>query len=89
MGSGLNTLLQMGIALYGISLPPEAAVTLVLAVIPLLVGTAALRISQKKGPIPALGRVELILLGLAGFISWSGFLAGPLLICISALVPEK
>jgi hypothetical protein len=89
VGSGLNTLFQMGIALQGIPLPSEAMVTLVFALIPLLIGTAALRIATRQDSISARGRAELFFLGLIGFISWSGFLAGPLLLCISAFIPER
>lgn len=89
IGSGVNTLLQMGIALQGIPVPSTAAVTLVFALIPILIGIAALRISDSQDTISAHTRAKLIVLGIVGFISWSGFLVGPLLLCISACIPEK
>ena len=88
IGSGINTLLQMGIALQGIPVPPEVVVTLGFALIALLIGIASLRISSNIEPISIRGRAKLVALAFAGFLSWSGFLAGPVLLLISALLPD-
>jgi len=89
IGSGVNTLFQMGIALQGIPVPLEVVVTLIFALIALLIGIASLRISSNKEPISIRGRAKLVVLSFVGFISWSGFLAGPILLLISALLPER
>jgi hypothetical protein len=89
IGSGGTTLVQMALALQGIPVPPEAVVTLFLAIVPILIGIAALRIVSGKDAEGRRARVKLLLLAALGLVSWAGFIAGPLLLVLTALAPGR
>jgi len=89
IGSGATTLLQMAIALQGIPVPPEVMLTLVLATVPILIGIAALRIVSREDTDGRRARIKVLLLAVLGLVSWAGFIAGPLLLILSALAPGR
>lgn len=89
IGSGATSLLQMAIALQGIPVPPEVVVTLVLAIVPILIGIAALRIVSREDTDGPRARIKVLLLAALGLVSWAGFIAGPLLLVLSALAPGR
>jgi hypothetical protein len=89
IGSGATTLLQMALALQGIPVPPEVVVTLVLAIVPILIGIASIRILSREDADGRQARVKILLLAALGLVSWAGFIAGPLLLALSALVPGR
>ncbi|MDH4197007.1 MAG: hypothetical protein OEW05_06355 [Candidatus Aminicenantes bacterium] len=88
LGTSAVVLVQMGRAAARGLLVPAMLVSLFLAIVPALVGILALRAARKstgrRGPRPG-----LIILGLAGFVFWAGFLAGPAMILLAGLLPGK
>ena len=89
IGSGVTTLLQMALALQGIPVPPEVVVTLVLAIVPILIGIVALQIVSREDVDGRRARIKVLLLAALGLVSWAGFIAGPLLLILSALAPGR
>jgi chromate transport protein ChrA len=69
-------------------LVPAMLVSLLLAALPALVGVLSIRAARKsterRWPRPG-----LIVLGLAGFVFWAGFLAGPAIVLLAGLLPGK
>jgi hypothetical protein len=87
IGSGVTTLFQMALALRGVPVPPEVVLTLVLAIVPVLIGIAAIRIVSRDDAGGSRARIKVLILAALGLISWAGFIAGPLLLILSALLP--
>ncbi len=88
-GSGLITLTQM---FYALSISPDmiAIVTLIFALIPIILGYVILWILFKNtDKISLTKRVLLIICGVLGLVFWAGFIIGPVLIIITAVLPFK
>ncbi len=89
LASGVNTLVQTGIALSATGPTAGALVTAAYVVVPAVCGAWALRVATRPGPIGARTRVGLVVAGLAAFATWGGFLVGPALLVTVAVVPEQ
>lgn len=90
MGSGVTVLSQMTVALTRASLVPEVGVTLVFAVIPILLGVAALRLALKtEERIKVRKRVYFVILGMLALFAWSGLLVGPILAIVTSFLPSR
>jgi len=80
----VSKLLQVG------ELDPATALTAVFVIAPLLLGMAALRVARRTAGPSGMGlrsRGVLLLIGLLGLLSWSGWLLGPTLAILAAVVP--
>jgi hypothetical protein len=88
LGTTAVILVQMARAAARGLLVPAMLVSLLLAALPALVGVLSIRAARKsterRGPRPG-----LIVLGLAGFVFWAGFLAGPAIVLLAGLLPGK
>jgi hypothetical protein len=88
LGTTAVVLVQMGRAAAHGLLVPAMLVSLFLAAVPALIGVLTIRAARKstaqRGPRPG-----LIVLGLAGFVFWAGFLAGPAMTLLAGLLPGK
>lgn len=87
LGSGLLTLTQM---LYALWIAPDmvALVTLIFAVVPIILGYMILRIFLKNTEkIKRTQRVMLVMYGALGLVVWAGFIVGPILTIVTALLP--
>lgn len=87
IGTGLMTLLQMIVSVAGASLGFEVSVTLIFALIPILLGIAALRISLKTQQVTFRTRVYIAIIGIAALFTWAGLIIGPILAIIGSLLP--
>jgi hypothetical protein len=89
VGSGLVTLVQMGIYLYGAVYNSLVILTVVFALIPILLGYVILR-KVVRVPTKLLGRdrVFLIALGMLGLFTWAGLLVGPVLAVLAGILPS-
>ena len=69
---------------------PSAGVifTLIFALIPMMLGIWALRISCSPSPQSKKDRLSLGIIGLLGLLFWAGLIIGPVIAFIAALVPE-
>jgi len=90
LGSGFVFLMQVIINLIGAEYGSLVILSLVFAMLPLLLGFFLLLRSLKDGGEPsARERVTLLLLGLFGFFTWSGFLMGPVLAMLASVLPSE
>jgi len=89
LGSGFMMLTQMLVALAATSLNQSAAVTLVLALVPILLGMTILWISLSQETVTKGRRAWLAILGLLGLFTWSGMLVGPVLSILTSLMPMR
>ncbi len=89
LGTAASVLFQMLFTLTRAPVGPEAAITVVWIVGPLLLGMEALRISSTApGGVDARRRICLASLGVLGLLLWAGTLAGPALALIGSVVPS-
>ncbi len=90
VGSGFMLLMQMLLALIGSTYDSLVVVTLVFVTLPIVLGLVLVKkITLFKGKLSTVNRIVFIVLGLAGFFTWSGLLIGPLLIIIVSLLPNQ
>jgi hypothetical protein len=90
VGSGVSTVLQMGVALAETGPTPAALVTAVYAVVPLVCGGWALRLSLRDAlRLPVRTRVGLVVAGLLALVTWAGFIAGPVALLALAGTPRR
>ena len=90
LGSGSATLLQTGIALQTATGGSAVLVTLVFAAIPICAGAAAIIISLRSPESTLMRfRIQMVVIGIVGLISWGGLIIGPVLAFVAALMPAK
>ncbi len=90
LGSGFMFLMQVVVNLFGSDYSSLVALSLVFAMLPLFLGFFLLLRSLRDDREPsARNRVTLLLLGLFGFFSWSGFLIGPVLAMLASVLPSQ
>ncbi len=86
IGSGAMTLIQLVIALMGPPLTAAALVTLVVALIPILLGALILAVALRQDTRTT-DRIIVAVLGVLGLFAWAGVLVGPVLAVIAAVLP--
>jgi len=88
MGSGAIILYQMFISVMGTSLGPEVAITLMFALIPVVLGVVALRLSLKNiDKVSVRKRVSFVILAVVALFMWAGLFVGPALAIMASLIP--
>jgi len=90
VGTGVMILFQMSLTLTQTPVVPEIGVTLVLALIPVLVGIGVLRlILRSGGEVNIRKRVYLAILGLIALFAWAGLIVGPALAMVASVLPTR
>lgn len=89
LGSGFMILVQMLLALSRVVPGRSAILTLVLSLLPIVLGFAIFRISTSQQSLTNRRRGILAIFGLLGFFTWSGLLLGPILSIVASLVPTE
>jgi hypothetical protein len=90
LGSGFMFLMQVIINLLGSDYGSLVVLSFVFAMLPPLLGFFLLLRSLRDGGEPsARERGTLLLLGLFGFFTWSGFLIGPVLAMLASILPSQ
>jgi len=90
LGTGVMILFQMALTLTQTPLVPEIGVTLMLALIPLLLGIGMLRLVLKSlGKVNIRKRAYLAILGLLALFAWAGLLVGPALAIVASVLPTR
>lgn len=89
LGTGVSTLVQTGVALEKSGFTLAVLVTAIYIFVPLVAGGAVFR-SALRAPfsLSTRTRVGLAVAGLASLATWAGFLVGPGLLLVAALVPR-
>lgn len=89
LGGASIVLVQMVRVIFVTGLSAGVIVTLILAIIPVILGVWILRISRSPFPLLKKDRFFLGIIGLLGLLFWAGLIIGPVIACIAALVPER
>jgi len=84
-GSGVIILYQMVIALLGSTIDALLFVTLIFAALPIVLGYLIIR-NATKSDLSFGKEIRLLVYGLIGLFFWAGYLVGPLLVILSALI---
>lgn len=87
LGTGATVITQIAYNLARVPLGPEIVVTLLLAVIPILLGIVTLRIAS--GRVDVRRRALLFILGVIAIFAWAGLLVGPALAMIASILPSR
>ena len=89
LGTAATTLLQMAVSLIQAPLVPEIVITVVLALIPILLGIVTIRLSLKtEGKANLRMRIYLAILGVVALFAWAGLLIGPALAIMASVLPS-
>jgi hypothetical protein len=88
LGSGFMIILQMFIALLVVQVELSVILTLIFAIMPILLGLLIIR-TRTREIFGIKIRILIAILGLLGFVTWSGLLIGPSLAILSSTLPEK
>lgn len=90
IGSGVTVASQMIVSLLKAPADGFVIVTIFLAVLPIVLGLFTLRVAALAGPQWTLrSRAGLLLLGVLALFLWSGWIVGPALAIIAAVLPTK
>jgi hypothetical protein len=90
LGGAALTLAQM-LRVFQITggVPPSAAITMLFAAIPVVLGIFTLRLARGPGPHTIRDRIALLLIGVIGLVFWAGLIIGPACALIAAVVPGR
>jgi hypothetical protein len=89
-GSGFMFLFEMVMALTRVSPGPEIMITIVLGILPVILGIAVIRIILKdRGKVDMGKRTFLFIIGILALFLWAGFLLGPALAIAASFMPQK
>jgi hypothetical protein len=90
LGSAAGTLVQMSWALAATGPEATAVITFVLIILAAIPGFLCLRIALAPSPSWRTGeRLTLVAVGLLALVVWSGFLVGPILAVLAAVLPGE
>jgi hypothetical protein len=88
LASGFTVISQMLIALTLAPLGLDAIVTIVLALVPIIIGIFAIRFALRKAA-NVRSRVIMAILGVLALFAWAGFVFGPILAVIASVLPDS
>lgn len=88
LGSAAIIFTQMVIGLYGAAADALVLVTPIFILLPALLGYSILR-KVGKEELSKGQKVRVLIYGLIGVAFWAGYIVGPVLVIISALIPSK
>jgi hypothetical protein len=90
LGSGATVLTQMVLALSRAPVTSAVIVTLIFALLPLIAGTAVLRVALRaRGKVELRARATMALLGIVGLFIWAGLVVGPALALLTVLLSNR
>ena len=90
IGTGFLVIFQMALAVFRTSMVQEAAVTILFAIIPIILGIWIIRIiMHNREKIDARKRAYLAILGIFALFAWAGFLVGPVLAVLASIIPVR
>ncbi|MGZ8879589.1 MAG: hypothetical protein ACXW1N_04615 [Halobacteriota archaeon] len=88
IGTGAYTLVQMLLAISRSSVEPEALITLIFVLVPVILGILALRVVlQRREQTGIWPRVAIAILGLMAIFTWTGIYVGPALALLASIMP--
>jgi hypothetical protein len=88
IGTGAYTLAQMLLAISRSSVESEAIITLVLVLVPIILGILALRVALRRREQTGIGpRAAIAILGIIALFAWTGLYVGPALALLASIMP--
>lgn len=87
LGTSATVLTQMAFSLMRAPAGSEAAITVLLAIIPVILGVVALRLSRGEAGI--LQRIIIAVIGTIALLAGAGMIAGPLLALAASVLPSR
>ncbi len=89
-GSGIAFFFQMIMILTRTQPAPEIIITIILALLPVLLGIAVIRIIIKnREKVDIRKKVYLVILGILALFAWAGLLIGPVLAILAGVLPAR
>ena len=88
LASGFTAVFQMLIALTLAPFGVDVVVTIVLALVPIIMGIFAIRFALRK-TVNVRTRVSTAILGVLALFAWAGFVIGPILAVIASVLPHS
>jgi hypothetical protein len=89
LGSGVNTLVQMALAMARTGTTFAALITAAYVVVPLVCGGWAVWTGVRDRDINIRTRSGLVVAGVLSLVTWAGFIVGPVLLVGVAMVPKR
>ena len=92
VASGISLLYQMLWSLARTGVEPTMVVTILFAALPLALGLAALRIAHRGRAVTGIRpstRLALAIIGGLGLLLWAGWIVGPALAFVAAILPGR
>ena len=90
IGTAATTLYQMLSAATIVAIGLESAITLIFAIVPLVIGLMALRLSVKNSDKTNMKkRIYYVVLGVAALFMWAGLIIGPVLAIVASVMPTS
>ena len=87
LGTSASVLTQTIFSLTRAPYGPEVGISLALALIPIILGIAAIRLARGEAGI--LQRSIMAVIGTVGLLAGSGFIIGPLLAIAASVLPSR
>jgi hypothetical protein len=88
IGTGAYNLAQMLLAIARSSLESEAIITIILMLVPIILGVLALRIALRRREETGIApRVTIFALGIIALLAWTGLYVGPTLALLASIMP--
>jgi hypothetical protein len=88
IGTGAYNFAQMLLAIARSSLESEAIITLILVLVPIILGVLALRIAlERRAETGIVPRVAIFALGIIALLAWTGLYVGPALALLASTMP--
>jgi hypothetical protein len=88
LASGFTAVFQMLIALTLAPFGLDVIVTIVLALVPIIMGIFAIRFALRK-TVNVRTRVSTAILGVLALFAWAGFVIGPILAVMASVLPHS
>jgi hypothetical protein len=92
IASGISLLYQMLWALAKTGSEPAVGVTLIFSILPLALGSAALRIAHRERSLRGIRpgtRAGLLIIGALALLLWAGWIIGPVVAIVTAVLPGR
>jgi hypothetical protein len=88
IGTGACYLAQMLLAISRSSVESEAIITVILVLVPIVLGMFALRVALRRREVTGIGpRIAIFALGIIALLAWTGFYVGPALALLASIMP--
>ncbi len=87
LASGFTVISQMLLASMVAPLGLDVIITLVLALVPVIMGVFAIRFALRK-TLNVRTRASMAIIGLLALFAWAGFIIGPILAVVASILPH-